>query len=99
MTLRFQELHFLKNQHTIFPSNITFISRDLHFLSFQPTTCPGNSFNVTNVTSYLKSRAMLIEAVQLELCTETKLVCKINHKVAPQPPLVTAFLLLVALPT
>jgi hypothetical protein len=82
----------------LFPSNITFISTGLPFLSFQPFTCPGDSSNATGVTSYSKSRAMLIEAVQLELCTETMLASKINHRVTPQPPLVTAFLLLVILP-
>jgi hypothetical protein len=79
----------------LFPSNITFISTGLPFLSFQPATCPGDSSNATSVTSYSKSRAMLIEAVQLQLCTETILASKINHKVAPQQPLVTAFLLLI----
>jgi hypothetical protein len=59
------------------------LSRGLPFLSLHPATCPGHSSNVTSVTSYSKTRAMLIEAVQLELCTEVILASKTNHKWHP----------------
>jgi hypothetical protein len=52
------------------------LSRELSFLPLQPATCPGNSSNVTSVKSYSKTRAVLIEAVQLELCIEELLPLK-----------------------
>ena len=56
------------------------LSRGLNLLFLQPATCPGYSSNATSVTSYSKTRVMLIEAVQLELCTEILLASKTNRK-------------------
>jgi len=79
----------------LFPPNITFTFQRTAFSVSPASHLSCDSSNITSVTSYSKTRDMLLEAVQLELCI-TRLWNK--SQVAPQPPLLTAVLLLETLP-